>query len=424
MAGKLAALQKFLQSRSLVKDCTVLPPTFPREDVAAYCGFDPTAASLHLGHLVTLNALAAAAAHNIRPIALIGGGTALIGDPSGKSAARPKLEMDLVRANSVAIQQQIAAIFPRLLAKAAAQTSASLLFVNNFDIYKDLSLLDWLRNVGFLFPIRPLLAKDMVQARAEGLTYTEFSYQLLQAYDFAWLHRHHHCVLQIGGSDQWGNITTGTELIRKGSGATACGLTLPLITTETGEKFGKSEGNALFLDPSLTSPYHIFQYCYNLPDNSISTLLRRLTFTPEEEITALCQASPDLRKPQIALGSALLSVIHSQEMAQTAVRLSELLFSRCYSQLSHKEIALLKASITARYLKSADLNTDIVTILATLGTADSKSAVKKLISQKALRVNGELVGSGDFKLEGKAVAERFFVVQSGKKHMELLELRD
>lgn len=423
MAGKLAALQKFLQRRSLVKDCTVLPAQFPREDIAAYCGFDPTAASLHLGHLVTLNALAAAAAHNIQPIALIGGGTALIGDPSGKSAARPKLEMDIVRVNSEAIQQQIAAIFPRLVSR-AAQSSASLLFVNNFDIYRNLSLLDWLRNVGFLFPIRPLLAKDMVQARAEGLTYTEFSYQLLQAYDFAWLHKHHNCVLQVGGSDQWGNITTGTELIRKGSGETACGLTLPLITTETGEKFGKSEGNALYLDSNLTSPYLIFQYCYNLSDSVISTLLRRLTFKSEEEIATLCQASPDLRKPQTALGHELLSVIHSPEMAQTALNLSKMLFSRCYSQLSVKEIALLKASITAHCLNSADLSTDIVTLLANLGTADSKAAVKKLISQKALRVNGELVVSGDFKLAGKAVAERFFIVQSGKKHMELLEVRD
>jgi tyrosyl-tRNA synthetase len=199
---------------------------------------------------------------------------------------------------------------------------------------------------------------------------------------------------------------------------------LPLITTETGEKFGKSEGNALFLDPSMTSPYHIFQYCYNLSDKVISALLHRLTFLSEEAITVLCQASPELRKPQIALGYELLSVISSEEMAKTAVRLSELLFSRSYSQLSAKEIALLKTSITVHFLHSSDLNTDIATIISKLGAAESKTAVRKLISQRALRVNGEIVENLEYKLEGKAVAERFFVVQSGKKHMELLELRD
>ena len=424
MAARLAKLVHYLQQRGLVKDYTALPQTLPTEEVAAYCGFDPTAQSLHLGHLVTLNALAACAVHGIRPIALIGGGTALIGDPSGKSALRPKLALDTVRSHSLSIQHQISSLFPRLLHETGLQTSLSLTFVNNEDIYKDMRLLDWLREVGYFFPIKPLLGKDMVQTRGDGLTYTEFSYQLLQAYDFAYLYRHFNCVLQIGGSDQWGNITTGTELIRKTHNFSAFGLTLPLITTADGEKFGKSLGNALYLDSNLTSPYSIFQYCYNLKDEEIPDFLRKLTFKSETEIQNLCNQPKETRKPQISLGFYLLSVLFSEKIAKNAEKLSNLLFSGRFNEISEEEIGLLKGSMKVNYLQSLDLKENILTLMVKTGICSSKSVCRTLISQQALQINGEIVKNSEFSMGNKAIAGRFYIVKSGKKRIELVEVRD
>jgi tyrosyl-tRNA synthetase len=221
-----------------------------------YCGFDPTASSLHLGHLCALNSLAYASSLSLKPIAILGTATALIGDPSGKTESRPLIDKETIANNTLSLSSQIHKVFANLQKKINSPC-ADLRVIENGTFYTNLDLIKFLREVGYYFPVNPLINRDFVQKRADGVTYTEFSYGLLQAYDFLTLFEKYDCVGQIGGSDQWSNITSGTELIRKKLGKHSFGCTLPLLTTRDGKKFGKTEGNALFLDKAKTKSYDI-----------------------------------------------------------------------------------------------------------------------------------------------------------------------
>jgi tyrosyl-tRNA synthetase len=318
-----------LQWRGLLADCTdleALTKRFSEGPLALYCGFDPTGESLHVGHLMgqlTLRRFQLAGHH---PIALAGGATGMIGDPSGKSAERNLLTREQLAHNVASIKGQLA----RLLDFDAAGNPARL--VDNAEWTAAISYLDFLRDVGKYFSLNIMLAKDSVKSRMEGdsgISYTEFSYQLLQAHDFYHLRNAYQCELQIGGSDQWGNITAGTDFIRKKLGVPAWGWTFPLITKADGAKFGKTEGGAVWLDPKRTSPYKFYQFFVNTEDAKVGEYLRKFTFLARaeiEELEAKHAANPGAREAHKALARAVTALVHGPEALDAAVKASEILF--------------------------------------------------------------------------------------------------
>jgi tyrosyl-tRNA synthetase len=316
-----------LKSRHLLKDCIATSDFYTNQGI--YCGFDPTASSLHLGHMCTLNSLVYASSLGYNPIVILGTATALIGDPSGKTESRQLLEKETVRSNTNSLATQITNIFEKLQ-KNLGIHNKPLKIIENYSFYQGLGLIDFLRDVGLHFPINPLLHRDFVENREDGITYTEFSYSLLQAFDFYMLYKDHNCIGQVGGSDQWGNITSGTELIRKKLGKHSFGCTLPLLTTKDGKKFGKTEGNALFLDKDRTKSYDIYQYCYNLDDDEIEKLLYRLTFLDPARIQTILSAPSKNRTGQKALAKEIIKTLHGEREAEDVERLSELLFKEDY----------------------------------------------------------------------------------------------
>jgi tyrosyl-tRNA synthetase len=318
-----------LQWRGLLADCTDLDALTKRlaeGPVTLYCGFDPTGDSLHVGHLMGQLTLRRFQLAGHRPIAVAGGATGMIGDPSGKSAERNLLTPEQLAHNVAAITGQL----NQLLDFKAAGNPARLM--NNADWTAPVSYLDFLRDVGKYFSLNVMLAKDSVKSRMEGdagISYTEFSYQLLQAHDFFHLHRTVHCELQIGGSDQWGNITAGTDFIRKKLGAPAWGWTFPLITKADGTKFGKTEGGAVWLDPKKTSPYRFYQFFVNTEDAKVSEYLRKFTFLDRpriEELEAIHAANPGPREAHKALAREVTRLIHGPAALDATLKASEVLF--------------------------------------------------------------------------------------------------
>jgi len=319
-----------LQWRGLLADCTDLDALDARlrsgTPLTLYCGFDPTGDSLHVGHLMgqlTLRRFQLAGHH---PLALAGGATGMVGDPSGKSAERNLLSPDALAHNLACIKAQLA----RLLDFDAAHNPARL--VDNASWTAPISFLDFLRDVGKHFSVNAMIAKESVRARMEGehgISYTEFSYQLLQAHDFYHLRKTHDCELQIGGSDQWGNITAGTDLIRKKLGTPAWGWTFPLITKADGTKFGKTAGGAVWLDPAKTSPYKFYQFFINTEDAKVCEYLRKFTFLPREEIEALevaHAANPGARDAHKALAREVTALVHGEAAVEAAIKASAILF--------------------------------------------------------------------------------------------------
>lgn len=323
---------KLLQSRFLLKDMISTSESYTNRSI--YCGFDPTASSLHLGHLCALNSLAYASSLSLKPIAILGTATALIGDPSGKTESRPLIDKETISNNTLSLSSQIHKVFSNLQKKINSPC-ADLRVIENGTFYTNLDLIKFLREVGYYFPVNPLINRDFVQKRADGVTYTEFSYGLLQAYDFLTLFEKYDCVGQIGGSDQWSNITSGTELIRKKLGKHSFGCTLPLLTTRDGKKFGKTEGNALFFDKSKTKSYDIYQYCYNLPDDEIEKLLYRLTFVSAEKIIETLKLPLETRSGQKLLAYEIISTLHGDQEAKNTQRISEILFKEDYNNVNN-----------------------------------------------------------------------------------------
>ena len=392
--------------------------------VTAYCGFDPTAPSLHVGNLVPVMTLAHLQRAGHRPIALVGGGTGMIGDPSGKTAERQLNTPDVVRENSEAIREQLS----RFLDFSPGKTGA--LMRDNAEWLLPLKAVEFMRDVGKHFTVNYMMQKDSVKSRLDGgISYTEFSYMLLQAYDYLQLHRREECTLQIGGSDQWGNITAGIELIRRVDGHDAHALTMPLVTTATGTKFGKTEAGAVFLDAKRTSPYQFYQYWVNADDRDTSKFLRLFTLKSQEEIGALERAiaeRPAAREAQQALARDVTERVHGAEASRAAVEVSTLLFGKGEaSGLSAPALAALAAEVPfAEIAAPANGEFDVLDLFVTAQLAASKGAARRLLEQGGLAVNGRKLGADERAVAASAMlAGGHLLLKKGARDYALVRVR-
>jgi tyrosyl-tRNA synthetase len=382
-----------LQWRGLIADCTDTAELTKKiaAPVTLYCGFDPTADSLHVGHLVPLLALRRFQNFGHHPIAVAGGATGSIGDPSGKSAERSLLTKDQIKANVESVRPQLA----KLLDFDAKQNPAKL--VDNADWMSPISYLDFLRDIGKHFSVNQMVAKESVRARMEdrevGISYTEFSYMLLQAFDFYVLARDHGCELQIGGSDQWGNITAGIDLMRKKLSKQGYGLTMPLITKADGTKFGKTEGGSVWLDPKKTSVYKFYQFWINTADADAVRYLKFFTFLPKEEIDALEMKhteNPGAREAHKALAKAVTDLIHGEHATQEALRASQILFGGELAGVSESTFNDIVGEVPTKEIEKAKLDgagIPLVELLVHAGLCPSKGQARKDIEGGGVNLN-------------------------------------
>ena len=409
-----------LEWRGFVQQATpALAAHFAKGPVTAYCGFDPTAPSLQLGNLMPLMLLANLQRAGHRPIVLMGGGTGLIGDPSGKPGERPLLSKDEIRENVHRMRDQAA----RFLEFGAGPTAALLL--DNAKWLIEQRVIDFLRDVGKHFTVNIMLQKESVKARLEsGLSFTEFSYMLLQAYDFLHLFRERKCTLQVGGSDQWGNITAGVDLIRRIENAEAHGLVAPLVTMASGKKFGKTEEGAIYLDPQLTSPYKFYQSWINTDDRDVERYLKLFTHLPEPEITSLVaqQArSPAQRPAQRALAAAVTALVHGAEVLSGVQAASAILFGEEQPEVHPQVFEILAGEIPTIAVEGESDGVALVDLVARAGLAKSKSEARRSIEQGGIYVNqqrvddaGRTIASGDW------IGGRNLLLRKGKKEYALL----
>ncbi len=398
---------------------TMMPGTeeqLMKEQTSAYVGIDPTADSLHIGHLVSIMMLKHFQNCGHKPYALIGGATGMIGDPSMKSAERNLLDEQTLNHNIAAIKKQLS----KFLDFDSDMPNAAVL-VNNYDWMKDFSFLSFIRDIGKHITVNYMMSKDSVKKRLtgearEGMSFTEFSYQLVQGYDFLYLNEHKNCKLQMGGSDQWGNITTGVDLIRKVLEKPAYAFTMPLILDSTGKKFGKSEGNALWLNKEKTSAYEIYQYLINSDDSKVLEYLKVFTFLSKEqieEVYAKQLEAPETRIAQKTLAWEVVKDIHGKEEADNAVLVSEKLFKGDFNGLSVKDI---KSGM--RSVPSFDLTEEgnIVDVLVNNKIASSKREAREFIKGNAISVNGNIINdetatiTKDMAIEGEII-----IFRRGKK---------
>ena len=382
-----------LKWRGLIADCTDTAELEKKltAPITLYCGFDPTADSLHVGHLVPLLALRRFQNFGHHPIAVAGGATGSIGDPSGKSAERSLLTKDQIRANVEAVRPQLA----RLLDFDRQPNPAKL--VDNADWTAGLSYLDFLRDIGKHFTVNQMVAKESVRARMEdreaGISYTEFSYMLLQAFDFYVLARDHGCELQIGGSDQWGNITAGIDLMRKKLGKQGYGLTMPLITKADGTKFGKTEGGSVWLDPKKTSVYKFYQFWINTADADVIRYLKFFTFLPKEEVESLEKQhseNPGARVAHKALAKAVTDLIHGEHATQEAIRASQILFGGELAGVSESTFNDIVGEVPTKEIEKAKLDgagVPLVELLVHSGLCPSKGQARKDVEGGGVNIN-------------------------------------
>ena len=403
-------LLKDLQWRGLVNDCTDfdgLADTLNEKQLTLYCGVDPSADSMHIGHLLPFLVLKRFqnAGHN--PIILIGGATGAVGDPR-TTTERLIQPMEVIEHNVSCLEEQMKNIFGNTVT-----------FVNNYDWTHKLGILEFLRDFGKSFNVSQMIAKDIVKSRLEtGISYTEFSYQILQAMDFNHLYENYDCQLQIGGSDQWGNIVTGLDLIRKKQGheATAFGMTLPLVTKSDGAKFGKSEAGAIWLDAKKTSPYEMYQFFINTADADAINFLKLFTFLSREEILDIeekFKLALHERLAQKTLAYEVVKLIHGQDGVDQAMRITEALFSGEIANLTSTEIA-----VGFKNVPGTTLNEDLslIDVLVATGAATSKREAREFITSNSISINGKKQNDLEFIVEAKnAIDEKFTVVRRGKK---------
>ncbi len=413
-----------LSERGMVHDATPgLAARLAQGPITGYCGFDPTADSLHVGNLVPVMALAWLQRAGGIPIALVGGGTGLIGDPSGKRNERPMLSAETIAANASAIARQL-----RQFLAFEGPTAARLL--NNADWLSPLGLLEFLRETGKHFTVNYMLQKDSVKSRMDsGISFTEFSYMLIQAHDFAHLHRTERCELQLGGSDQWGNITAGIELIARREGGAAHGLVLPLLTTAAGAKFGKSEEGNVWLDPARTSPYKFYQFWLNTDDRDVERLLRFFTFLPLETIAAVMAeqaADPGSRAAQRRLAEDLTTRVHGAALTERVVAASRILFGGTdLAQVAGEVLEVVAGEVTVVPMGAADLSAGppVVDLLVAAGLAASKGEARRGLEQRGFAINGTKLETTDRRLgRDDLVGDRFVVLQKGKRHFALVRI--
>ena len=397
---------------------------------AAYVGIDPTADSLHIGHLVGVMMLRHFQLAGHKPIALVGGATGMIGDPSGKSAERNLLDEPTLRKNQEALKQQLARF---LDFESDAENAAQL--VNNYDWMKDFSFLEFIRDVGKHITVNYMMSKDSVRKRlgedsAEGMSFTEFTYQLVQGYDFLHLFRHYNCSLQMGGSDQWGNITTGTELIRRIDGGKGFALTCPLITKADGTKFGKTESGNVWLDAAKTSPYKFYQYWLNTSDEDAEKYIKIFTFLSREEIDALVAShreAPHQRELQRRLAEELTRMVHSQQDLENAARASAILFGKSTSE-DLKSLGAETFMEVFEGVPQAEIPLEeirggldmIAALSARTGFLKSNGEARRELKQQSISVNKTKVDDAYTITEEDLISGRFVLLQRGKKNYYVL----
>jgi len=386
-----------------------------------YVGFDPTADSLHAGHLLGQLTLRRFQLAGHRPFPLAGGATGMIGDPGGRSEERNLLDRETLRHNVACIKRQL----ERILDFEPGPAQATL--VDNADWTASMSALDFLRDVGKHVTVNQMLAKESVRARIEseaGISYTEFSYMLLQANDFCHLYEHHGVEMQMGGSDQWGNIVTGIDLIRRRLGKTAHGLTWPLITRSDGQKMGKSVGGALWLDPAKTSPYQFHQYWMQLPDADVERFLLQLTFRSVEEVRELVaahQQAPERRLAQRALADDVTTIVHGPEATAAAREAAALLFGGDPLGASAAALEAVAREVPSSRVTSDRLD-DVVELLAGTGLVASKSDARRQLDQRAVRANGVVLEPGASLREVPLLHGRYLLLRRGKRTYHLVEI--
>jgi len=413
-----------LQVRGLLHDTTDRDALRARLDegpVTLYAGFDPTADSLHVGHLVPLLLLRRFQAWGHHPVALAGGATGMIGDPGGRSSERNLLDRATLDQNLAAIKGQL----ERLLDFSAGENPAVL--VDNRDWTEPMGVLEFLRDVGKHVTVNTMLAKESVRARVEseaGISFTEFSYMLLQANDYRHLHETMGVELQVGGSDQWGNITAGIDLIRRTVGAHTHGLTVPLVTRADGQKFGKSVGGSVWLSPERTTPYAFYQYFVNVDDRDVQRYLLQLTLLPVDEIEAVMARhveAPERRTAQQALARAVTALVHGEEEAERAAGASQG-FTRGATELGTQEWEALAASLPVIELGPDALGRDLVDLLAEHGVVASKGEARRLIAQGGLYLNDQAVGEGRALEADDLLEGAWAMVRRGKKQRHVVHL--
>jgi tyrosyl-tRNA synthetase len=410
--------------RGMVYDATEgLREVLAREVLTGYSGFDPTASSLHVGHLLPALSLARLQRFGHSPIAIVGGGTGLIGDPSGKSVERTLMTVEQVESNVEKIRGQLS----KFLDFHASRNAARL--VNNAEWLTGMSAMEFLRDVGKYFTVNAMLAKESVKRRIEsedGISYTEFSYSLLQAYDFLVLHDRFGCTLQLGGSDQWGNIVSGIDLIRRVRAAKAHGLVMPLLTTSSGAKFGKTEGGAVWLDPELTSPYEFYQFWFNADDRDAARYLKFFTFLDEAAIAALEAASakePEKRHAQRELAREVTRLVHGATAVQEAETAAEKLFKGDLSAMSVTELLQIFPNVPSCDLAAVATGWLVPELLAAAGVASSKSEAVRLVKGGGISLNGRRIADEKERVTREhAIEGRLFVIRKGKKDNFLVRL--
>ncbi|MDY0102082.1 MAG: tyrosine--tRNA ligase [Lentimicrobium sp.] len=415
---------------------TIMPGTeelLQKEMISAYVGIDPTADSLHIGHLVGVMMLKHLQQSGHKPIVLVGGATGMIGDPSGKSEERNLLDEATLRHNQEGLKAQLMKL---LDFETDAPNKAEL--VNNYDWMKEFSFLSFIRDVGKHITVNYMMAKDSVKKRltgeaGDGMSFTEFTYQLVQGYDFLHLYQHNNCKLQMGGSDQWGNITTGTELIRRKTGGEAFALTCPLITKADGGKFGKTESGNVWLDPARTSPYKFYQFWLNTSDADAEKYIRIFTLLGKEEIEAMItehQTAPHLRVLQKALAQDLTIRVHSEADYQSALEASEILFGKGTAEALHKldEDTLLSVfeGVPQFEISRSEIEQGIgIVELVVENTAifPSKGEARRMLKDGGIQVNKAKVAENFVANHTNLLSGKYLLVQKGKKNYYLLLAR-
>ena len=413
------------QWRGMLYDASEgLEEALKSQSMTAYIGFDPTAASLHVGSLLPIMGLVRLQQYGHKPIALVGGGTGMIGDPSGKTQERQLLSKEQIEYHLEGIKAQLS-----LFLDFESKTNPARL-INNAEWLTSISLVDFLRDVGKHFTVNYMLAKESVRRRYEegdGISFTEFSYMLLQAYDFLVLHDRYGCTLQMGGSDQWGNIVAGTELIRKMRGARSYGMVFPLLTTTAGIKFGKTEAGSVWLDPNLTSPYRFYQFWINTDDQDVVKYLKFFTMLNQREIAELeisVSTSPENRTAQKRLAEEVTRMVHGESNLLKAVHASQVLFGGEIVDLSAREVLDIFADVPSSDMPRANFEGEGVTIIdlvVACGYATSKSAARRLIEAGGIYVNNRRV-SGIHAMIGLSslIDGQYLVLRKGAREYHLV----
>ena len=419
-----------LSWRGMIQD--IMPGTreqLEKELTTGYIGFDPTADSLHIGSLLPILLLVHFQRAGHKPIALIGGATGMVGDPSGKSEERNLLNEETLQRNILGVKAQLEQFlnFSPTLPNAAE-------LVNNYDWFKSISFIDFLRDTGKHITVNYMMAKDSVKKRIEGetgISYTEFAYQLMQAYDFYWLFQQKQCKLQMGGSDQWGNMTTGTELIRRKCGGEAFVFTNPLVTKSDGGKFGKTESGNIWLDPAKTSPYQFYQFWLNASDTDATRWIKLFTFLTREEIDSITEThlqNPSARTLQRKLASEVTSFVHGQAELSKAIETTEKLFSNQQApieSLSETDLEQIQGVIKVEVDKaSLAEGIDIVSLLANTGIFPSKGEARKTIQGGGVSINRKKIESVELKVDSSFLLhQRYILIQKGKKNYFLITVK-